>query len=1074
MPQVPGPITSFVHNVDSGRDTAVAMITTALRRFRSSTAPSSAPPTVHAAKELHSLIHALRHTSADQAVGVTSLDHTSQVLLQLRQLLVDTADEHAKDAFGRLHGFQALLDLLRHASHQHDSSASPALASARFFELLQAVLSVLAEALHGHPANRRYFAKHVTGGGWTELEQALAGTGTRLLESDGEGSDTSAIEQLLGCLFAFALKDDTLVSMFGDVRRSLVDTRLEGAKSGQVVESQTGTAASANRSTTEDKDQLLPSSSILTKIRTRLQVILGSGAPLQNPEIIPIICRVWFGFTKRSRVKDYSDDCLPISVGLALTLIIQASKYNLNAVHSTGILSLVLAHLFDSQTPDVEVSVLKPLADMLITLGTSNMDDSYSLFKNATLSPDVADFLLRAIRSSRQPSHVHFDLSLHGFSSIELSSLRHTFPPISSSNGYSFTAWVYIDRFDQKLHTTIFGAFDSSQTCFVLAYLERDTQNFILQTSVTSSKPSVRFKSKTFIPGQWYHIGLVHFRPRPTSSSRAALFVDGECVEQLKCQYPSSPPLLGVEGESFASLTSASKKYNSVQVFLGTPRDLSTRLGQDVTHLQWSLASFHLFDDALTDGLMAVYYRLGPRYNGNFQDCLGSFQTYEASAALNLRSEMGLFGKAQISDMMTAIKSKASNLLQESRILLNISPSSTLDINGFIKVHNPLLRRSLSKQSAGNLQHLTRYGGNSIAINGAIPSINKALNHPHGAAILAGEPVVCVPLPLDDVSWRVGGCAAVGLKMIELATCRDSVICAVQILLETVRENWRNSEAMEKENAFSILGMLIREKLGMGLSHSTRATAVSGSVKDDDEARPSLGFELLNIILSFVGYKNDQPKESIITNPLAYRILLVDHDIWRRSALPIQKLYFKQFVVFGSESKYHDFNSKRLSRMRKSFKPPRFCSPVLISTGIIRKLLDALKVNPFSSDILLDFAAALRSLVESNASAEVFRALSLYITYALRKHSSTPTKSFSSTQSTLSSRRTPLSPMTTESSRTVPSTINQHIISQDLGLTDMQRAIMVLDVYADLLCATSDSTHIKKFGRTVTNKVCIC
>src|SRR2546430_9557139 len=33
------------------------------------------------------------------------------------------------------------------------------------------------------------------------------------------------------------------------------------------------------------------------------------------------------------------------------------------------------------------------------------------------------------------------------------------------------------------LFRSLFGAFDASQTCFVLAYLEKDTQNFILQTS---------------------------------------------------------------------------------------------------------------------------------------------------------------------------------------------------------------------------------------------------------------------------------------------------------------------------------------------------------------------------------------------------------------------------------------------------------------------------------------------------------------------------------------------------------------------------------------------------------------
>jgi hypothetical protein len=41
-----------------------------------------------------------------------------------------------------------------------------------------------------------------------------------------------------------------------------------------------------------------------------------------------------------------------------------------------------------------------------------------------------------------------------------------------------------------------------------------------------------------------------------------------------------------------------------VQAFLGTPQDLSARLGKGVVFSRWSLASAHLLEDVLSDDLI--------------------------------------------------------------------------------------------------------------------------------------------------------------------------------------------------------------------------------------------------------------------------------------------------------------------------------------------------------------------------------------------------------------------------------------------------------------------------------------
>lgn len=311
-----------------------------------------------------------------------------------------------------------------------------------------------------------------------------------------------------------------------------------------------------------------------------------------------------------------------------------------------------------------------------------------------------------------------------------------------------------------------------------------------------------------------------------------------------------------------------------------------------------------------------MYYRLGPRYNGNFQDCLGSFQTYEASAALGMRNELIHPGKDENSDILSAIRDKASNLLPESRILLSILPTAVLRAEYGDKHYDSQLVRGLNRQALSNLFQLTHNTGTMIAINGAVPGVNEALTRAHGTTILAGEPVVIVPQSLDDTFWRLGGFTGIALKLVESAATKDSIARAVETVFESINNSWRNSEAMEKENGYAILGALIRGKIGAGDVVSSRdSTSDAPALSTED--RDQLAFQLLSLVLDFLGYNRSKPEESFIINPLAYRILLVDFDMWRKTSPITQRLYYQQFITFGVKSKFHQFNSRRLFRMRK-------------------------------------------------------------------------------------------------------------------------------------------------------------
>ncbi|KAK3935610.1 beige protein 1 [Diplogelasinospora grovesii] len=980
------------------------------RRYRSSTSAST-PQTSKAAEVLQGLLDRLSATT--QALSAGGYPDIQELLEDLRRIHQHIAAAQPpsplQNDFRLLDGFQGLLNVLRSFSGFYNPQKRNEAERQGFFDLLHVLLATISVAFRGHSGNQRYFQDRVEGGGWEALEQIIASIGV-----GGSDSDLWTNCQLFGKLLSFALDDQRLDALCRSV-----------APSAGPHDAQGGAVTILG----------------LEDIETKLAEMVGSTTTIQNAEIIRTIIGFW-----ESIPRGHEATANPVSmiVLITLTSVASVSLFNLTALHSTGVLSRLLRVLFakDCILTDVERKQALLLCRSLMSLGIDQLADAQFLL--CRQDSDTSEFCLAMTEKHNGPPFIQFDLSLHGHASVELPNLGRAFPP-PSAPGYTFTAWIRIDKFDPKSHTTLFGVFDSTQTCFLLAYLERDTNNFILQTSVTSSRPSVRFKSVVFRENRWYHIAIVHRRPKTMTASKASLYVNGEFAEQVRSSYPNPPPLSNGSTESFASFTSRENKTNPVQAFLGTPRDLATQIGPGVVFSKWSLASAHLFEDVLSDDLLAVYFRLGPRYQGNFQDCLGGFQTYEASAALGLRNEVFHPGKDENSDILKAIRDKASTILPEHKVLMSTLPRAVFRTDG--RFMDSLLFRSLSKNSATNLCHSTIKGGTAVAINAAVPCINDALVRSWGVAVLTGDPVLATPYYFDDNLWRLGGFTPVALKLVERAVTSEELLQSVELMLQCIDNSWRNSEAMERDSGYAILSMLLRAKLGYGLLASD--SQAWRLVLTNDE-RDQLSFQLLSLVLKFVGYNHADPVESFIVNPLAYRILLIDTDTWRKSAALTQALYYKQFVTFAVKSKHHQFNSRRLLRMR-----------------IIKRLLDALKAETISEDILPHFMASFESLVKCNFNAEVHRSLALFITYAFH----IPPGSLP---------RTPKpAPVTSRSGTPGPGVLRRPTIELSPGSTSntprllakKQLGIRILEMYTRLLCEKNNLGEIRKFAKTVTNKV---
>lgn len=817
------------------------------------------------AEELNPAIQQLKDLGAGNEITLPQALTATESLLRLRHTFIDNARPRAtKDAFRQRQGFQALLELANKLTELYDPHALTTEQRKSLLGVYKDVMGVLAEALKGHFGNKRYFTRRITGGGTAALERTLTLLVSKIDKAEGDA------HQLYGAILAAALCQETVASIFVTVSAKFPQSK---------------------------------SSSSSQDVRNAVDQCMGPAETVEVPELLGSFLRVWLMHSSRSPGHEIQRLALPA----CLCQLASQSQRNVVALHAAGMLTPILPLLFGNGRSDTEKALYQELARHLSVLGMSNLDDAAALYRHAHESPEALDFLLGTLKFSKEPPSIQFDMSLHGYCSVEFTTLGRPFPPTASS-GYTLAAWARFDEFDTNTHTTVFGAFDPSQTCFLLAYLERDTRHFILQTAIRGSRPSVRFKSTRFETRRWYHICVVHKMPKQGSSSRASLFVDGEFIEQLKIEYPATP--------------SAGNPHRTprVQAFFGTPQDLAMRLGKGVSTSRWSLANGILFDEAYSDDMIAVFYNLGPRYYGNFQDCLGSFQTYKASATLNLRNEHLHPGKDEVSDIVTAIRRRASMLVRESSILINVSAVAVLDDDDSNNVDESQLIRSLSRQAAKSLHQLTKAGGNAVVVNGATPAINDGLTQPQGVGVLTGDTIVAVPRSLDDASWCLGGCAAVHLSLIQAADTAESTRLAVAALYEAVQDNWRNSEAMERENGYGILASLLREKLGFPVGHSLAAgkTAIP---EIDSQHLGALTLGLLRLTLAFVGYNFDRPNHSIITNPLAYRILLVDMDIWRFSDPPVVELYYSQFRTFVSKSTYRRFNARRLGRMRKCTLP---------------------------------------------------------------------------------------------------------------------------------------------------------
>ena len=138
------------------------------------------------------------------------------------------------------------------------------------------------------------------------------------------------------------------------------------------------------------------------------------------------------------------------------------------------------------------------------------------------------------MRQSRYPSFIHFDLSRHGHSALTLRSLGRQFPP--PTHGYTYLAWLSIEHppSDEDERLIVFGCGDATGKCHVEVTITPDLR---LALATSLAKPPVVFAGFTFETGKFYHVALVHQRPKYSTNSPVSLYIDGKLIEVAKAAY---------------------------------------------------------------------------------------------------------------------------------------------------------------------------------------------------------------------------------------------------------------------------------------------------------------------------------------------------------------------------------------------------------------------------------------------------------------------------------------------------------------------------------------------------------
>ncbi|MBW0476383.1 hypothetical protein O181_016098 [Austropuccinia psidii MF-1] len=352
---------------------------------------------------------------------------------------------------------------------------------------------------------------------------------------------------------------------------------------------------------------------------------------------------------------------------------------------------------------------------------------------------------------------------------------------------------------------------------------------------------------------------------------------------------------------------------------------------------------------------------------------------------------------------------------------------------------------------------------------------------------LAGNVTLCSPKGLDDAAWKTCGSIFL-IRLISLSATETQLMMTLEIFFQAIYHNWRLSEDAEKIQAYESIALILRSKTQLITPSVHQVLLRSAGITIDGPSSRSSTSQKLNCLPSTKTFVSSSPvlsdhgsgpgsskpftdnglKESVITNPLAFRFLLLDFDLWSSTRPEVQLKHFQSLCGMIENSVWSHFVMKRISKL-----------------NLLPKMLHALRIRQFtigtenvaattdSSKVFSLFIYFLGFVLKTQFTSQSIRHLASYLTASLTPHRqrlSSPSSPLS--QEDRQNHVLPLGATNPNSDPTIATNLVVPTIYVKPLLTSvtLDEPIMVLKVFHDLLLSSNDqesSYYIDRFLKAI-------
>lgn len=525
---------------------------------------------------------------------------------------------------------------------------------------------------------------------------------------------------------------------------------------------------------------------------------------------------------------------------------------------------------------------------------------------------------------------------------------------LTSTKGFAIHSWFKINDADNQFQE--YGDLDVPIiTLFTLANSSGNENSNILRIQLINynqfmveivnksnddSNLQFSFNQILNLDSSQANEGYTHFVISYDNHANLNLFIDGEYSESIPC-----PALL-------KSLEGWNKLY------IGRDENYSTNKDE------FLLRNLTILDTDLSYHWINLFYHLGLGYDWNFKE-------FTNDNIFNLLNHLSFEGLANVSlklKELTGMPHRRNSLRQSLNYLsLNNSQNvqtDTLPLPNKNKTNGITIKNLIDKTAIVNCLVNTKIKQSSIIFDSNEDALMTKLETPKTSQVLIHR-----SQSLHGAFYTIGGSALL-LQLIETIINNSATISlehrdtllqrSLQLLFTVIKNNWRLSKEFDNICGYGILLILFMNYKNINKSLTFNLIPEVKTNELDDT--------LLKLIFKFVGYDFSNPQESIIINPNAYRLLILNFDLFHGS----QSLLFllRQLHLVMSESKHREFNRMELNKMK-----------------LLKKLLHSSKnptltSHPLSNEEIHEFNSILSTIIKSEISVETIKAVAHYIIYS--------------------------------------------------------------------------------------------